>query len=126
MQLPPPVLSTFSLMACPLLGCYNHIVLALPHNEVMHFWKHLMHKSNKQTRKPRALRSRTFLVFFQREANGVYTAHIPALQIVTEGETLEKAKEMATDAIEGWIEAARELGKPIPDDLPIARVEVTL
>lgn len=76
-------------------------------------------ETTKGTAKPRA-----YTVFFQRESNGVYTAHIPALQVVTEGKTLEEAKEMASDAIAGWIEAARKVGKPIPDDVPTAHLEV--
>jgi predicted RNase H-like HicB family nuclease len=63
-------------------------------------------------------------VFFRHEANGAYTAHIPALELITEGRTLKEAKEMARDAIAGWIEAAEQIGKPIPDDLPMERVEV--
>jgi predicted RNase H-like HicB family nuclease len=39
------------------------------------------------------------------------------LIIVTEGETLADARVMARDAIEDWIEAARELGKRVPTDV---------
>jgi predicted RNase H-like HicB family nuclease len=48
---------------------------------------------------------------------GGYTAPIPALGIVTEGETLAEAEDMARDAVEGYLEAARELGKSIPRDV---------
>jgi len=54
-----------------------------------------------------------------------YTAHVPALGIVTEGRTLKEARAMAKDAIEGWIEAARELDKPIPKDVTTDQVEVS-
>jgi predicted RNase H-like HicB family nuclease len=47
---------------------------------------------------------------------------MPALGIVTEGQTLQEAREMAKDAIEGWIEATRELGQPIPKDVPSDQV----
>ena len=63
-------------------------------------------------------------MFFIPDESGGYTAHIPALGIVTEGETLQEAREMAKDAIAGWIEAAHELGKPIPEDVTTDRVEL--
>jgi antitoxin HicB len=70
--------------------------------------------------------SRTYTIYFlpDEEAGG-YTAHIPALGIVTEGQTLQEATAMAKDAIEGWIEAAQELGKLIPEDVSVAQVEVS-
>ena len=71
-------------------------------------------------------RARSYTVYFvPDEEAGAYTAHVPALGIVTEGETLADAKLMARDVIEGWIEAARELGKPIPADVATERVEVS-
>lgn len=64
-------------------------------------------------------------MFFLRDVDaGGYTAHIPALGIVTEGETLAEAREMARDAIGGRIAVLRELGQPIPDDVPPEYVEV--
>jgi predicted RNase H-like HicB family nuclease len=68
---------------------------------------------------------RRYTVFFLPDQAGGYTAHIPALGIVTEGETLKEAKVMARDAIEGWIEVAQEIGRTIPDDVPIHQVEVS-
>jgi predicted RNase H-like HicB family nuclease len=47
------------------------------------------------------------------------------LGIVTEGQTLKDARAMAKDAIEGWIEVAQELGKAIPNDVPVDQVEVS-
>ena len=70
--------------------------------------------------------TRTYTVFFVREEEaGGYTAHVPALGIVTEGESLAQARDMARDAVEGWIEAAQELGKPIPEDVATDQVEVS-
>ncbi len=57
------------------------------------------------------------------EGRGYY-AHIPALGITTDAETLEEAKEMAQDAIEGYIETAKLIGKPIPEEGIIEQVEV--
>lgn len=70
--------------------------------------------------------ARKYTVYFvPDELAGGFTAHVPALGIVTEGDTLQEATVMAKDAIAGWIEAARELGKSIPEDIPSAQVEVT-
>jgi antitoxin HicB len=75
---------------------------------------------------PQQLTTRKYTVYYlaDEEAGG-YTAHIPALGIVTEGRTLKEAKAMAKDAIEGWIDAAHELGRPIPDDVAPYWVEVS-
>lgn len=81
-----------------------------------------------QLKKPtkQTARLHRYTVYYLRDAEvGGYTAHVPALGIVTEGETLKEARAMARDAIEGWIEAARELGKPIPKDVTTDQVEVS-
>ena len=76
--------------------------------------------------KQRTARVRRYTVcFVPDEEAGGYTAHIPALEIVTEGETLREARAMARDAIEGYLEAAQELGQPIPDDVTVEQVEVS-
>lgn len=72
----------------------------------------------------RSAKVRKYTVFFIPDETGGYTAHIPALGIVTEGENFREAKDMAKDAIEGWIEVAQEIGKPVPDDVAIEQVEV--
>jgi predicted RNase H-like HicB family nuclease len=75
----------------------------------------------------RSARVRRYTVYFiPDEAAGGYTAHIPALGVVTEGQTLQEAKEMAQDAIEGRITALRELGQPLPKDVKPERLEVKL
>ena len=71
----------------------------------------------KITRKPRR-RRRKYLVHYLPDLEmGGFTAHIPALGVVTEGETLEEAREMARDAIKGRIAVLQELGQPIPEDV---------
>jgi len=80
-----------------------------------------------KSRKTIGTTERKFTVYFLAdESAGGFTAHVPALGIVTEGETLREATAMAKDAIEGWIGAAQQLGKPIPDDVRSAEVEVAL
>ena len=70
-------------------------------------------------------KTRTYSVYYvpDEEAGG-YTAHIPALGIVTEGETLAQARMMARDAIEGRIAVLRELNQPVPEDVHPERLEV--
>lgn len=68
--------------------------------------------------------SRSFTVVYEPAEEGGFYAHVPALGITTEAETLEQAKEMVRDALEGYLEAARELGKPVPEDVTVERMEV--
>ena len=73
------------------------------------------------------VRKRSYTVYFvpDEEAGG-YTVHIPALRIVTEGETLAEARLMARDAIEGRIAVLRELKQPFPENVRTERVEVRI
>jgi predicted RNase H-like HicB family nuclease len=48
-------------------------------------------------------------VIYEPAEDGGFYAHIPALEITTEGETLEEAKEMARDAIDNTLECLKEL-----------------
>lgn len=79
------------------------------------------------SKRTRAGRKRSYTVYFvpDEEAGG-YTAHIPALGIVTEGETLAEERTMARDAIEGRIGVLRELKQPLPRDVEFERVEVRI
>jgi predicted RNase H-like HicB family nuclease len=73
----------------------------------------------------RQLTTQRYTVFFVPDVEaGGFTAHIPALGIVTEGETLREAKSMAKDAIKGRVAALRELGQPIPKDVCPEQVEI--
>ena len=71
------------------------------------------------------MKVRSYTVVYEPAEGGGYYAHVPALNITTEGETLREAKQMARDAIEGYIEAAREIGKRLPRDVTVEQVEVT-
>ena len=58
-----------------------------------------------------------FNVVQRPEPEGGFTAMVPALPgCVTHGRTLEEAKEMAKDAIIGYIESLRKHNEPIPKD----------
>jgi antitoxin HicB len=59
--------------------------------------------------------ARTYTFVFNPEPEGGYTVTCPALPgLVTYGETLDEARHMARDAMEGLIEVMIEQGEAIP------------
>jgi antitoxin HicB len=71
----------------------------------------------------------TFTMLFEPAEEGGYVVTCPALPgLVTEGDTMEEAREMAEDALRGYLETLIEDGLPVPSDkLPIAEsIEVAL
>lgn len=72
-------------------------------------------------------KTRSYTVYYMPdEEAGGYTAHIPALGIVTEGETLAEVRMMARDALKGRIAVLRELHQPIPNDVQPEQLEVSV
>jgi len=67
---------------------------------------------------------RSGIVFeLQPEPEGGYTVTVPSLPgCISYGETFEKAMEMIKDAMEGWLDVAREEGMPIPDQFETVEV----
>jgi predicted RNase H-like HicB family nuclease len=59
---------------------------------------------------------------------GGYTVTVPALPgCVTQGGTIKESLERAQEAIEGFIEALKIIGEPIPEsDVEIAEVQVNV
>jgi len=58
-----------------------------------------------------------FTVVLRPEPEGGFTALVPALPgCVTHGRTLAEAREMAKDAICGYIESLRKHREPVPTD----------
>jgi len=58
-----------------------------------------------------------FTVVLRPEPEGGFTALVPALPgCVTYGRTLDEAREMAKDAICGYIESLRKHREPVPTD----------
>jgi antitoxin HicB len=56
-----------------------------------------------------------YRVMFRTEPEGGFTAMVPALLgCVTYGRTLEEAKEMAKDAIAGYVESLKKHNEPLP------------
>ncbi len=67
-----------------------------------------------------------YTVIMTPDETGGYVVTCPALPgLVTEGDTLEEAREMATDAIRCYIESLQKDDEPIPTDNPIVE-EVTV
>ncbi len=72
------------------------------------------------------MRVLNYKVIMTPDETGGYVVTCPALPgLVTEGDTLEEAREMAADAIRGYIESLKMDGEPIPTD-EIITEEVTV
>ena len=55
------------------------------------------------------------------ETDGTYTVIVPALPgCLTFGDTIEEAERNIQEAITGYLEVLRKLGKPIPEDPEIS------
>lgn len=59
----------------------------------------------------------SYTVFFEPVPEGGYIVTVPALPgLVTEGDTLDEAREMARDAIRAYLESLIKDGEPIPEE----------
>ena len=59
----------------------------------------------------------SYTVLFEPAEEGGYVVTCPALPgLVTEGDTLDEARQMAKDAIRGYLESLHRDGEPIPSD----------
>jgi predicted RNase H-like HicB family nuclease len=65
-----------------------------------------------------------YTVIYEKADDGGYYAHIPALEITTEGETLEESQEMARDAIENTLACLKELNLPFPKEVHSEKIGV--
>jgi antitoxin HicB len=66
-----------------------------------------------------------YTVLFEPAEEGGYVATCPALPgLVTEGDTLDEAREMAKDAIRAYPESLHKDGLPIPDDIRLNEDQV--
>ena len=69
----------------------------------------------------RPIEEYSFTVLFEPAEEGGYVVTCPALPgLVTEGDTLEDARERARDAIQAYLESLRKDGLPIPEDKKLA------
>ena len=61
-----------------------------------------------------------YTIIITPDETGGYVVTCPALPgLVTEGDTIEDAREMARDAILGYLESLRMNGEPIPVDTSV-------
>ncbi len=59
-----------------------------------------------------------YTVLFEPAEEGGYVVTCPALPgLVTEGDTLDEARDMVCDAIRGYLESLQKDGAPIPEDI---------
>lgn len=67
----------------------------------------------------RSAMARTYTVVLEREDDGGYSVHVPALKgCHTQGDTLAEALLMAEEAIVLCLESLAERGFPVPEDTP--------
>ena len=65
-----------------------------------------------------------YTVLIEKNEEGGYTVVVPSLPgCITQGDTWQEAMANAREAMAGYIEALKDIGKPVPVELPI---EVTL
>ncbi len=68
-----------------------------------------------------------YTVMVERDEDGVYVASCPAIQgCYTQGETYDEAIANLTDAIRLHIESRKQVGEPIPVEVAIDQVEVSV
>jgi antitoxin HicB len=61
-----------------------------------------------------------YLIDMEKNEDGGYTVTVPALPgCVTEGATWDEAIASAQEIITGYIEVLKDLGKPIPVEIPV-------
>jgi len=66
-----------------------------------------------------------YTVLFEPAEEGGYTVTCPALPgLVTEGDTLEQARAMAVEAIQGYLESLAKDGLPFPPEDPQPHTEI--
>jgi predicted RNase H-like HicB family nuclease len=68
-----------------------------------------------------------FTVVVERDEDGVFISHCPALQgCHSQGDTYEEAVENLKDAIQLHIQARMDVGEPIPVEVATERIEVNV
>jgi predicted RNase H-like HicB family nuclease len=69
----------------------------------------------------------SYTVLFEPAEEGGFIVTCPALPgLVTEGDTLEEARQMARDAIQGYLESLHKDHQPIPPDRAPLKEEVSV
>ena len=61
-----------------------------------------------------------YTVLIERNEKGGFTVTVPSLPgCITQGDTWEEAIANAKEAIVGYVEALKDLGKPLPLEIPL-------
>ena len=64
------------------------------------------------------MHERTYTVIYEPQPEGGYTVMVPALPgCITEGDTLDEAREMASDAIKAYCDSLEKDGIALPEDV---------
>jgi predicted RNase H-like HicB family nuclease len=73
------------------------------------------------------MKQASYTLIFKSEPEGGYTVIVPSLPgCVTYGKTLEEAREMAIDAIEGYLVSLKKHKEKIPNDDKVFLTTVSL
>lgn len=84
-------------------------------NATLSLWAKPSYNQNRQH-----VTERRYTVLFEPAEEGGFVATCPALPgLVTEGDTLEEAREMVKDAIRGYLESLAMDGLPAPKDIKL-------
>lgn len=68
-----------------------------------------------------------YTVLFEKLPEGGYQVVVPAIpEIITYGETLEEAREMAQDAITCVLQSMHQHNEPIPSDIQPSHEEIAV
>ena len=68
-----------------------------------------------------------YTVIFERNELGGYTVIVPALPgLVTEGNNLEEAKKMATEAIFCYLEGLKKAKEKLPEEKEVGHFKITI
>ena len=71
------------------------------------------------------MKIKNYTVILRSEPDGGYTAIVPSLPAcVTYGETIEEAKNMVKDAIEGYLVSLKKHGEVIPEEINVFTTSV--
>ena len=65
------------------------------------------------------MRVLSYTVVYEPQPEGGFTVHVPALPgCITEGDSMDEARRMATDAIRAYCKSLVADGEPLPPDVP--------
>lgn len=73
------------------------------------------------------MRKYKYRIIIEQDEDGIFISSCPALKgCYSQGDTVEKAKKNLEDAIQLHIEARKSMGEPIPIEVLLDEVEVSV